>query len=109
MSEALVSIIINNYNYARFLSTAIDSALSQSYRSIEVIVVDDGSTDNSRDIISAYGDRVIAVLKGNGGQASAFNAGVSASHGDIICFLDADDLFYRWKVSRVVEAFCKHG
>jgi len=101
----LASILINNYNYAQFLSVAIDSALAQTYPNIEVIVVDDGSTDNSREIIAGYGERVVAILKENGGQASAFNAGFAASKGDIICFLDADDAFLPEKASEVVRLF----
>ncbi len=87
----LVSIIINNYNYGCFLRYAIESALSQTYPNTEVIVVDDGSTDKSGEIIAGYGKRVMPVLKENGGQASALNAGFSASRGDVVCFLDADD------------------
>jgi len=101
----LVSIIINNYNYDRFLVQAIDSALSQTYPHIEVIVVDDGSTDRSREIIASYGDRIIPVFKENGGQASAFNAGFSASQGEIIIFLDSDDVLLPNIVQQVVEAF----
>jgi len=88
---SLVTILINNYNYGPFLRDAIDSALNQTYRNTEVIVVDDGSTDHSRDIIATYGSRIVPVLKGNGGQASAFNAGFEASHGEWILFLDSDD------------------
>ncbi len=73
------SIIVNNYNYGRFLQESIDSALSQTYSNVEVIVVDDGSADNSRVIIECYGDRIIPVLKKNGGQASAFNTGLAES------------------------------
>ena len=91
----LVSIIINNYNYARFLGRAIASALAQTYRPLQVIVVDDGSTDHSRkviaEVIAEFGDQVLPVLKANGGQASAFNAGFAASQGDVVIFLDADD------------------
>ena len=105
MSPPLTSILINNYNYARFLPEAIDSALGQDYPVKEVLVVDDGSTDNSREIISGYGDRIVPIFKENGGQSSAFNAGVAASRGDILCFLDADDFFTPDKVSRVVEVF----
>jgi glycosyltransferase involved in cell wall biosynthesis len=101
----LVSIAINNYNYARFLPEAIDSALNQTYPHTEVIVVDDGSTDHSREIISSYGNKIIPVFKKNGGQASAFNAGFAASRGDIICFLDADDSFLPEKAAEVVGAF----
>lgn len=77
--QPLASIIIDNYNYGRFLADAINSALAQTYQHTEVIVVDDGSTDNSREIISQYGDRIRPVLKENGGQGSAFNAGFEAS------------------------------
>jgi len=101
----LVSILINNYNYGRFLQGAIDSALNQTYFPTEVIVVDDGSTDNSREIIASYGNKIIPVLKENGGQASAFNAGFAASRGDIICFLDSDDIFLPEKVAEVIDAF----
>ena len=100
-----VSIVINNYNYGRFLAAAIESALAQTYPATEVVVVDDGSTDGSPDIIAGYGSRVRAVLKANGGQASAFNAGVAASRGEIVCMLDSDDVLYPSKVERVVAAF----
>jgi glycosyltransferase involved in cell wall biosynthesis len=100
-----VSILIDNYNYGRFLSKAIDSALNQTYSPTEVIVVDDGSTDNSREIIASYGNKIIPVLKENGGEASAYNAGFAASQGDIICFLNSDDAFLPEKVAEVVEAF----
>jgi hypothetical protein len=86
-----VSVIVNNFNYARYLGEAIDSALAQTHDHVEVIVVDDGSTDESREVIARYGARVTAVLKENGGQASAFNAGFAASRGDVVLFLDADD------------------
>lgn len=100
-----VSILINNYNYERFLSEAISSALDQTYAPFEVIVVDDGSTDNSLSVVGSYGDRVKLIAKQNGGQASAFNAGFEASSGDVVCFLDSDDLFLPDKVAHVVEIF----
>jgi glycosyltransferase involved in cell wall biosynthesis len=99
----LVSIVVNNYNYGHFLSEAIDSALAQTYTHTEVIVVDDGSTDDSPEIIAGYGDRIIPVLKENGGQASAFNAGFAKSRGDVICFLDSDDVFYENKVAETLR------
>src|ERR1700722_16881472 len=103
--QPLVSVIIDNFNYARFLRTAIDSALAQTYAPIEVIVVDDGSTDNSRDVISSYGNRVSAVFKPNGGHASAFNAGLRASRGSIVIFLDADDALLPTAIEEVVRAW----
>jgi len=103
-----VTILINNYNYARFLPAAIDSALSQTYHPLEVVVVDDGSTDESPDIIHGYGDRIRSVFKPNGGQASAFNAGFAASSGQVICLLDADDFFVPEKAERAVSALLAH-
>jgi glycosyltransferase involved in cell wall biosynthesis len=92
MNKPLASIIINNYNYENFLAESIESALNQSYQPIEVVVVDDGSKDGSRQIITNYGEKIIPILKENGGQGSAFNAGFAASQGELICFLDADDV-----------------
>ena len=103
--EPLVSIIINNYNYGQFLKKAIDSALGQTYQRTEVVVVDDGSNDSSRQIIASYFDRLIPVLKDNGGQASAFNAGFSRSHGDMIVFLDADDILLPHTAQRIADVF----
>lgn len=100
-----ISVLINNYNYARFLPACIDSALSQDYPDFEVVIVDDGSTDNSRDIIAAYGDRLVPVLKKNGGQASCFNAGFAAAKGDILCLLDADDAFLPGKLAQVAKLY----
>ena len=99
----LVSVIIDNYNYGNFVREAINSALDQTYPNVEVIVVDDGSTDNSREVISSFGDRIITILKENGGQASAFNAGFTASRGEWIHLLDSDDLFNTNKVQRIYE------
>lgn len=100
-----VSIIINNYNYGRYVGRAIESALDQSYPWCEVVVVDDGSSDNSHAVISSYGTRILPILKENGGQASALNAGFKQSHGNIILFLDADDLLYPFLVEQVVRLF----
>jgi glycosyltransferase involved in cell wall biosynthesis len=101
--KPLVSILINNYNYDRFLAEAIDSALNQTYPHIEVIVVDDGSTDKSREIIAGYGDRIIPILQENGKQAAAFNSGFAKSKGDVIIFLDSDDYLFPHTVEQVVS------
>ena len=95
----LCSIIIVNYNYSLYLQQAINSALAQSYANCEVIVVDDGSTDDSSDVIKSFGNRIISVFKENGGARSATNAGFIRSQGDLIFFLDADD----WLDPEVVE------
>jgi glycosyltransferase involved in cell wall biosynthesis len=101
----LVTILINNYNYGQYLRQSIDSALKQTWTRCEVVVVDDGSTDDSASIIESYGGSVVPVLKANGGQGSAFNAGFEASLGEIVCFLDSDDVFLPEKVECVVEAW----
>jgi hypothetical protein len=85
------SIIINNYNYGCFIKQAIDSALGQKYTLKEVIVVDDGSTDNSAEILQSYGSQIQAILKTNGGQASTYNTGFAKAKGELVLFLDSDD------------------
>ena len=107
-SKPIVSIIINNYNYDRFLAEAIDSALNQTYADVEVVVVDDGSTDRSREILASYDRQIISICQANGGQAAAMNSGIAASQGEIICLLDADDLFAPDKVERVVAFFTRN-
>ncbi len=106
--KPLVSVLVNNFNYAGFLAAALESALAQTYAPLEVVVVDDGSTDGSRKVIAGFGSRIRAVLKENGGQASAFNAGVAEARGEILCFLDSDDVWRPEKVERVVWAFAEH-
>ena len=105
MSNALVSIIVNNYNYERFLREAIDSALNQTYGNTEVIVVDDGSTDGSLEIIASYGHRIIPLRKRNGGQNSALNAGFSLSRGEVVLLLDSDDVLCPTAVTAAIDAF----
>jgi glycosyltransferase involved in cell wall biosynthesis len=89
-----LSIIIDNYNYANYVGAAIDSALAVDWPDKEIIVADDGSTDNSREVILAYGSRIIPLFLSNGGQNSACNAAFERSSGDIINFLDADDILF---------------
>lgn len=89
----LISIIITNYNYEAFLPEAIDSVLKQTYAHVECIVVDDGSIDNSRDVLARY-PNVTAIFQANGGQGSAIRTGCAAARGDIVMSLDADDFLY---------------
>ncbi|HXN12862.1 MAG TPA: glycosyltransferase family 2 protein [Candidatus Acidoferrales bacterium] len=103
--RALVSIVIPNYNYGQYLRCAIDSALAQTYSPVEVIVVDDGSTDDSREVIESYGERIAPIIKANGGHGSALNAGYAASRGEIVIFLDADDELMPAAVDHVVKAW----
>ena len=106
--QPLVSILISNYNYGAYLGDAIESALRQTYDKLEVVICDDGSTDDSPRILERYHSldrRIRVVYQANGGQSRALNAAFHKSTGDIICLLDADDVFMPDKVRRVVEAF----
>jgi hypothetical protein len=100
-----VSIVIDNFNYARYLAQAIDSALGQTWGDKEVIVVDDGSTDGSAEVIRGYGDRVRSVFQPNGGQAAAINAGFAQSRGEVVIFLDADDVLLPMAAERAAAVF----
>lgn len=104
-ARTLVSVILCNYNYGRFLAESIESVLKQSYRDFELIVVDDGSTDDSREVLSRYADpRISCVLKENGGQASSFNAGLERAAGELVAFLDSDDAWSADKLEIAVAA-----
>jgi glycosyltransferase involved in cell wall biosynthesis len=96
------SIVITNYNYGRYVGAAIDSALQQTVPPDEVIVVDDGSTDDSRSVIASYGNRIYPLLQENRGQRGAYNAGFKASRGDLVLFLDSDDLLDPTVVEQVL-------
>jgi hypothetical protein len=104
----LVSVVIDNYNYAQYLAQAVESALAQTYPDTEIIVVDDGSTDDSRRVLDGFGARIRTVYQDNAGQAAAFNAGFAASRGEVIAFLDADDAWRPAKVERVLAALEAH-
>lgn len=98
------SVVVSSFDYARYLPQAIESALAQTASATEVVVVDDGSTDGSREVIARYGGEVTTILKRNGGQASAFNAGFAASRGDVVLFLDSDDVLLPQAVETALEA-----
>jgi glycosyltransferase involved in cell wall biosynthesis len=101
----LSTIVIVNYNYERYVAIAIASALEQSYELLEVIVVDDGSTDGSRQIISSYGARIRTVFQENAGQGAAYNAGWREARGEFVLFLDSDDVLAKDAMAKVVAAF----
>jgi glycosyltransferase involved in cell wall biosynthesis len=106
----LVSVLMANYNYEHYLRQSIESVLGQTYRNFELIVCDDGSTDNSYEVISGYArsdTRVKPVRKKNGGMASAWNAAYSESNGRIYCTLDADDTFAPDKLETIVKHFAR--
>jgi hypothetical protein len=103
--DPLLTVVVVNHDYERFLSAAIDSALDQQDAAVEVVVVDDGSTDGSRALLERYGARIRTVLQANAGQAAAFNAGFAVARGDLILFLDADDLLEPDLAARAIAAF----
>jgi glycosyltransferase involved in cell wall biosynthesis len=97
-----ISVVINNYNYESFVGTAIRSVLAQTYKGVQCIVVDDGSTDRSRDIISQF-DGIKKIFKDNGGQTSAIRLGVEQANSDIIILLDSDDYLYNDACATIAE------
>ncbi len=103
--NALVSVVIPTYNRSLFISDAIESVLNQTYEQIEIIVVDDGSTDKTREIVERYGSSVKYIFQKNSGPGSARNKGIRMSSGEYIAFLDSDDLWERGKVEEQVEFF----
>ena len=100
-----ISVIIPAYNYAHYLREAIDSALAQMLPPLEVIVVDDESTDETPQVLAAYGDRIRVVRQKNQGVAVARNAGVAAARGDLVAFLDADDVWLPRKLELQLARF----
>jgi glycosyltransferase involved in cell wall biosynthesis len=104
-TEPSVSVVIACYNYARYLPTAIDSVLKQTQAVYEVVVVDDGSTDNTRDIIESYGSLIIPVFQENLGHNPAKVAGFNATKGDVILFLDADDYLLSGAIEEATRYF----
>jgi glycosyltransferase involved in cell wall biosynthesis len=98
----LVSVIIPAYNVARYLPAAIDSALAQTYPRVEIVVVDDGSTDATPDVIAGYGSRIVAVRQENLGPGAARNRAIAASHGDVLALLDSDDVWLPHRLDRMV-------
>ena len=101
----LVSVILPTYNRGWILTEAIDSVLAQDYQDYELIVVDDGSTDNTREILDGYGPDIIVLRQANKGVSAARNRGIAAAAGQLVAFLDSDDLWLPRKLSRQVEFF----
>jgi glycosyltransferase involved in cell wall biosynthesis len=100
-----ISVIIPTYNYARFLGEAIDSALAQTLEPLEVMVVDDGSTDGTAEVLASYGERIRVIRQKNAGVAMARNAGIAAARGDYLAFLDSDDAWYPRKLELQMARF----
>jgi glycosyltransferase involved in cell wall biosynthesis len=109
MIPPLVSVIIPAYNRAATIARSIDSVLAQGYRPIEVIVVDDGSTDQTVEVIRGYGEQVTLIRQSNGGPSSARNTGATQAKGEIIAFLDSDDTWKTQKLERQIDLMVRAG
>lgn len=105
MREPLVSVIIPNFNYARFLGEAIESVMGQTYTNIEVIVVDDGSSDDSLKVARSFGEKVRLIEQENSGVSAARNRGIGGSTGELVAFLDSDDVWHSKKLEKQVALF----
>jgi glycosyltransferase involved in cell wall biosynthesis len=100
-----VSVIIPNYNYGQYVGAAVESVLSQSYKNIEIIVVNNGSTDNSLEVLQKYSERICLVNQENLGQSGARRTGIRRAKGDFIAFLDADDIWNPKKIEKQLLLF----
>lgn len=110
MTTPVLTVLIDTYNYGHFIEQAIESVLSQDspVDQVEILVVDDGSSDDTAERVKKYGSRIQYFYKPNGGQASAFNLGFAHARGEIVVLLDADDYFLPGKLRQIIKAFQHH-
>jgi glycosyltransferase involved in cell wall biosynthesis len=109
MTGPLVSVVIPTFNRATTIVRAVESVLQQTYRPLEVVVVDDGSTDKTPEVLQAYGSAIVYVRQDNAGPAAARNRGIRESKGDLVAFLDSDDLWRETKLARQVAVLERAG
>jgi glycosyltransferase involved in cell wall biosynthesis len=105
MKPSLISCIIPVFNGERYLREALDSILAQTYRPLEIIVADDGSTDGTAAVVASYGEKVTYLRQNNAGPAAARNLGLSAAREEFVAFLDADDLWHPEKLAQQMARF----
>jgi glycosyltransferase involved in cell wall biosynthesis len=103
-----ISVIIPTYNSANYLPEAIESVLAQTYKNFEIVVIDDGSTDNTKEVVVPYLDQIVFLETENGGPAKARNHGIRKSSGEYVAFLDADDIWCPDKLERQLAYFSKN-
>jgi glycosyltransferase involved in cell wall biosynthesis len=105
ISGPSVSVVIPTYNYGRFIAEAIESALGQTLTALEIVVVDDGSTDDTETVLGQFGDRIRQIRQSNKGVSAARNRGIEETKGDLIAFLDADDTWEPTKLETQSKRF----
>ena len=105
VNRELVSVVIPTYNYGRYVGAAVESALAQTYPAVQVIVIDDGSTDDTRERLTAYGKRIRYVYQENQGLSAARNTGIHLAAGKFVALLDSDDLFHPRKIELQMKLF----
>jgi len=110
MTAPFFTVLIDSYNYGHYIEEAVSSALEQDFpvEQREILVVDDGSTDDTQERLRKFGEAIRYLRKPNGGQASAFNLGFKHARGEVVALLDADDVWLPGKLSRVHEEFTRH-
>jgi glycosyltransferase involved in cell wall biosynthesis len=108
MTQELVSVVIPTFNYRTFVTEAVDSALAQTYQPVEVIVVDDGSTDRTDEALAPYGDRIRYLYQANQGLSGARNTGIRAARGRFVALLDSDDLWHPQKLEMQMRYLGRH-
>ncbi len=101
----LISVIIPSYNQGQFISQTIESILSQSYKNIEILVIDGGSSDNTVDILKGYENRIYWLSEKDNGQTDAINKGMAMAKGDILTYLNSDDFYLDGALEKVAEVF----
>lgn len=112
MENSLVSIVIPVYNTQKYLSECLDSIINQSYKNLEIIVINDGSTDNSQNIIDEYvkkDKRIISIYQNNSGVSAARNSGLDNSSGDYVCFVDSDDFIRKDFIENLINVMSKYN
>ena len=107
-AQPLVTVVVPAYNSSAFLRQAVDSALGQTYPFVEVIVVDDGSTDGTTEVVAGYGSKIVFIHQRNAGVAAARNTALRVARGELVAYLDADDVWDPDKVRRQVEFLAAH-
>lgn len=105
MSSPKISVVIPTYNYDRFIAQTVDSVLAQTYSNYEIIVIDDGSCDRTKEILSSYGDKIRYVFQSNQGLSKSRNRGIELAQGELVVFLDADDWFLPQMLEATVAIF----